>query len=56
MTQPVVNVRVADAPYVFGWLKQMFSELRLLKKNKIQIELIRPDNGQKPFIKVTRRG
>ena len=56
MSQPVVKIRVADAPYVFKWMKQMFAELRLLKKNKIQIDLIRPDDGGKPFIEVKRRG
>ena len=55
MTQPIVHVRVAQPEYVIKWLRQLFDELRLLKKNKISIELVRPDTG-KPYIQVTRRG
>ena len=56
MTQPAVELRTADPEYLFTWLKKMFYELRLLRSNKLTIELIRPDDGRKPFIKVTRRG
>ena len=56
MSQPSVHVKVNDAAYVYGWLRQLFIELKLLKKNKVTIELIRPDNGQKPFIAITRKG
>ena len=54
MTQPVVEIRVKDPEYVYKWLRQMFHELRLLKKNKIILELVR--RTDKPFIRVTRKG
>lgn len=55
MTQPYVNLRVAEPEFVIVWLRKMFSRLRLLNKNKITVELVRPETGN-PFIKVTRRG
>ena len=54
MTQPVAEIRVAEPEYVFGWLRQMFSELRLLKKNKIVLELVQ--GTDRKFIRVTRKG
>ena len=56
MSQPVAIVKVADAEYVFEWLKKLFHELRLLRSNKLTVELIRPGDGQKSYIKITRRG
>ena len=54
MSQPVVEIRVADPEYVFKWMRKMFYELRLLKKNKIVLELVQ--GTDKPFIRVTRKG
>ena len=34
MSQPVVEIRVADPEYVFKWMRKMFYELRLLKKKQ----------------------
>lgn len=56
MSQPVAIVKVADAEYVFKWLRKLFYDLRLLRNNKLTVELIRPDDGQKSYIKITRRG
>lgn len=56
MTQPYVDVKVAEPEFVIKWLRKLFFDLRLLKKNKITIEFVKPDNGEKPFIRVTRRG
>ena len=55
MSQPIVDVRVADAKFVFSWMKKLFYELRLLRSNKITLELIENET-EKPFIRVTRRG
>ena len=57
MTQPSVNLRVAEPEFVIQWLRKMFIRLRLLKSkgSKITVELIRPEAGD-AYIKVTRRG
>ena len=44
-----------DTEFVYTWLCELFQKLRL-GKNKISTELIRPDDGQDPYIKIERRG
>ena len=53
--QPSVILKVSDPHYVIDWLRQMFSALKLLKPNKLTVELVEPDDGR-PYIKITRRG
>lgn len=48
-----VQVRVTDPEYVYGWLRKLFEDLRLLQKNKFKIRLVKPEN-ESSYIEITR--
>lgn len=48
------QVKVEDPEFVFQWMTTLFRELNMLKNNRFVLRLIEPENGEKPFIEVTR--
>lgn len=57
--QPVVELKNLPHPeQTLEWLKKLFYDLRLLKKNKIQLEFIKANSvtGERAYIRIIRKG